>query len=103
MSSRRPRSRRRNKNRPSGKQQRAFWGDEEKLPTLGSSVRITSDPSAVVSSLGRIPLTGSETIAEHYFAAVLERSVMLGEALAAAGGLSDEADDASDGVDARQD
>lgn len=94
MSSRRPRGRRRNKARPSGKQQQAFWGDEEKLPKFGGTVRITKDPTAVVSSLGRVPLTGSETIAEHYFQAVLDRSVMLGSALAAAGGLDgDEADD----------
>ena len=90
MSSRRPRGRRRNKNRPSGKQQQAFWGDEEKLPDFGGSVRITSDPMAVVSSLGRVPLTGSETIAEHYFQAVLDRSVLLGTALAVAAGLSDD-------------
>lgn len=94
MSSRRPRGRRRNKNKPSGKQQQAFWGDAEKLPNFGGTVRITNDPNAVVSSLGRVPLTGSETIAEHYFQAVLDRSVMLGSALAAAGGLTeDDSDD----------
>ena len=49
----------------------------------------------MVTSLGRVPLSGSETIAEHYFEAVLERSVMLGSALAAAGGLV-EADDLTD-------
>jgi hypothetical protein len=95
VSSRRPRGRRRNKNKPSGKQQRAFWGDESKLPTSDGEVRITNDATAVVSSLGRVPLSGSETIAEHYFEAVLERSVMLGSALAAAGGLV-EADDLTD-------
>jgi len=96
MSSRRPRGRRRNnKGKPSGKQQRAFWGDEDKLPDFGGTVRITNDPTAVVSSLGRVPLTGSETIAEHYFQAVLDRSVGLGSALAAAGGLV-EADDLAD-------
>ena len=93
MSSRRPRSRRRNRaGRPSGKQQRSFWGDEAKLPEVGGTVRITSDPAAVISSLGRVPLSGSETIAEHYFQAVLERSVMLASALAAAGGLDEDAD-----------
>ncbi len=95
MSSRRPRGRRRNKNKPSGKQQRAFWGDEDKLPAFDGEVRITNDASAVVTSLGRVPLSGSETIAEHYFEAVLERSVMLGSALAAAGGLV-EVDDLTD-------
>jgi len=47
----------------------------------------------VVSSLGRVPLTGSETIAEHYFQAVLDRSVMLAGALAAAGGLDEDTSD----------
>jgi hypothetical protein len=95
MSGRRPRGRRRNRNKPSSKQQRAFWGDEEKLPNFGGTVRITNDATAVVASLGRVPLSGSETIAEHYFEAVLERSVGLGSALAAAGGLV-EADDLVD-------
>ena len=95
MSSRRPRNRRRNQGKSTTKQQKAFWGDEEKLPTLDDTVRITNDPTAVVSSLGRVPLSGSETIAEHYFAAVLDRSVILGSALAAAGGLV-EADELTD-------
>ena len=89
--SRRTRGRRR-KPKASSKQNRAFYGDDEKLPEFTSTLRITNDATAVVSSLGRIPLTGSETISEHYFQAVLERSVVLGSALAAAGGLI-EADD----------
>ena len=95
MSSRRPRNRRRNKGKSTTKQQKAFWGDEEKLPNFGGTVRITNDATAVVTSLGRVPLAGSEIIAEHYFEAVLERSVMLGSALAAAGGLV-EADELTD-------
>lgn len=85
--SRRARGRRRSKAKSSTKQQKAFWGEAEKLPEFTSTVQITRDASAVVRSLGRVPLTGSETIAEHYFQAVLDRSVMLGSALAAAGGM----------------
>jgi len=87
MSGRRNRGRRRKSPKNSGKQLKAFWGDEEKLPTLPTTAHVTTDSTAVVRSLGRIPLTGNETIAEHYLEAVLDRSVMLGTALAAAGGL----------------
>jgi hypothetical protein len=64
-----------------------FWGDPEALPPARQDVRITTDPSAIARSLGPPPLPGHETIAEHYFRAVYERSVMLAGALAAAGGL----------------
>jgi hypothetical protein len=64
-----------------------FWGDAAKLPSAEGSVRIASDPSAVVRSLGRPPLQGHETIAAHYFDAVYERAVTLASALAAAGNL----------------
>ncbi len=87
MSSRRGRSRRRKPSRPSNKQLKAFWGDEERLPDLPHTARIVSDASATVRSLGKVPLPGHETIADHYFEAVLERAVTLGTALAAAGGL----------------
>jgi hypothetical protein len=64
-----------------------FWGRPELLPTAAASARITSDPSAVVRSLGRAPLSGHHNAADHYFAAVYERSVSLASALAAAGGM----------------
>jgi hypothetical protein len=50
-------------------------------------VRITTDPAAVVRSLGRPPLSGHHNVAEHYFTAVYERAVTLASALAAAGDL----------------
>lgn len=77
-------NRRRGKGGPKGVD---FWGDPAKLPTAEGSVRIASDPSAVVRSLGRPPLQGHETIAAHYFEAVYERAVTLASALAAAGNL----------------
>jgi len=65
----------------------SFWGDPEKLPRDETNVRITTDPAAVVRSLGRPPLSGHFNVAEHYFTAVYDRSVSLASALAAAGNL----------------
>lgn len=61
------------------------------LPTEHPEIRITDAPAAVPRSLGRPPLPGHETIAEHYFGAVYERAVATASALAAAGGLVDPA------------
>ena len=66
----------------------AFWGDPKALPSVADvRVNITSNPVAVVKSLGRPPLSGQQNASEHYFAAVYERAVNLGAALAAAGDL----------------
>jgi hypothetical protein len=77
----------------SGKAQTArnagdFWGDVEKLPPV-DTVTLTTDPSAVVRSLGRPPLAGHEAVSEHYFRAVYEQAVMLAGVLATAGDLLD--------------
>ncbi len=67
---------------------RVFWGDAEQLAELGEKkATITTNPSAVVQSLGRPPLSGQQNAAEHYFIAVYERAVNLAAALAAAGNL----------------
>ncbi len=51
---------------------------------------------AVVRSLGRVPIPGQETAAEHWFSLVYERAAVLAGALAAAGGLAaDGSDEAS--------
>ena len=81
------------------KRQRSFWGDvaiaeREELP-----VRIAGDPAAVVRSLGSPPLSGHETVAEHYFDAVYERSVGLASALAAAANLLDDESDPTIGLE----
>lgn len=55
-------------------------------------VRPTDAPDALVRSLGVPPLPGHELPAEHYFAAVYERSVALATALASAAGLLDDTD-----------
>lgn len=64
-----------------------YWGDKDKLPDPTSDIRITTDPSAVVRSLGRPPLPGQEHASEAFFAAVYGRAVGLASALAAAGDL----------------
>ncbi len=65
-----------------------FWGDPAKLPSVADArVNITTNPVAVVKSLGRPPLSGQQNASEHYFTAVYERAVNLGAALAAAGDL----------------
>lgn len=67
-----------------------FWGDPAKLAehTPGQA-NVTAVPSAVVSSLGRPPLSGQQNAAEHYFVAVYDRAGNLAGALAAAGQLID--------------
>ena len=78
---------RRRKNNKKNVNPQEFWGNAELLPAAAESAQITSDPSAVVRSLGRAPLSGHHNAADHYFAAVYERSVSLASALAAAGGM----------------
>ncbi len=67
-----------------------FWGDPAKLAehTPGRAL-VTTEPSAVIGSLGRPPLSGQQHAAEHYFVAVYDRAVNLAGALAAAGQLID--------------
>ncbi len=83
------RSRRRRKGKGIGAKVDQFWGDPAALPIPPETVRITKDPAAVIRSIGRPPLSGHETISEHYFEAVCQRAVALASALAAAGELID--------------
>jgi hypothetical protein len=69
-----------------------FWGDPERLPDRIESLTHSPDVRAVLTSLGRPPLTGNETAAEHWFSMVYERAAFLAGALAAAGGLDEVAD-----------
>ena len=66
---------------------REFWGDPELLPDRIDGIKHSPDVRAVLTSLGRPPLTGNETPAEHWFSMVYERSAFLAGALAAAGDL----------------
>ncbi len=90
----------RNRSRKSKKkQQRSFWGEPVAFDREEPPVKIAEDPSAVVRSLGPPPLSGHETVAEHYFDAVYERAVGLASALAAAADLLDEDFDPTGGLE----
>ncbi len=78
---------RRRKNTKKAANPEEFWGRVDQLPEADRVAKITTDPSAVVRSLGRAPLSGHHNAAELYFAAVYERSVGLASALAAAGDM----------------
>ena len=71
-----------------------FWGNPELLPEHIAGIQHSPDVRAVLTSLGRPPLTGNETPAEHWFSMVYERAAFLAGALAAAGDLDDTADSA---------
>jgi len=83
----RKRRNRKRRNRSNARALAEFWGEPDALPEARDDIRITTDPSAVVRSLGRPPLPGQEQVAEAYFAAVYGRAVGLASALAAAGEL----------------
>ncbi len=70
-----------------------FWQGQAPLPEPSGRIRVTEDPAAVIRSLGPAPLSGRETIAEHYFEAVYQRAVAIASALAAAGDLVDDGQD----------
>lgn len=72
-----------------------FWGDPAALPEPLDAIGDVPDVKAVVRSLGRVPLTGQETAAEHWFSLVYERAAVLAGALAAAGGLDGDRSDAA--------
>ncbi len=82
--------RKRARNRKSrAKQNRAFWGDENRLPDPPTRAPITEVPASVINSLGRPPLPGYEQQAHHYFDAVTTRAVVIATAIAAAGEMVD--------------
>lgn len=70
-----------------------FWGDPELLPDPISAIRSVPDVKAVVQSLGRVPLSGQETAADHWFSLVYERAAVLAGALAAAGELEESSEE----------
>ncbi len=69
-----------------------FWGNPDLLPERIDGLQISPDVRAVLTSLGRPPLTGNETPAEHWFSMVYERAAFLAAALAAAGDLDEPTD-----------
>ncbi len=69
-----------------------FWGDAESLPDPIDHVHSSPDVSAMVSSLGRMPIPPHETAAEHSLKLVYQRAGILASALVKASGLEEDDD-----------
>lgn len=81
--------RKRSRGRRKGRSQTApadLWRSVPRLPPP-EPIRVVSDPTLLVRSLGEPPLPGQGAVAEHYFGAVLERSASVAVALAASADL----------------
>ncbi|MDH3752353.1 MAG: hypothetical protein OEU32_00670 [Acidimicrobiia bacterium] len=86
----------RRKGKSGGKQKitaRTYWGGHSGEVAEPPVIVPSIDPAAVVRSLGTPPLSGHDTAADAYFAAVYEKAVGLSIALAAAGDLLASDDD----------
>jgi hypothetical protein len=66
-----------------------FWGSatQPAEPLTPAPIRPTSDPAAVVRSLGPAPLAVDPAVVERHLTAVYEEAVRAATALAAANGL----------------
>jgi hypothetical protein len=69
-------------------------GGHDLAPTPVEPIRPTTDPAAVVRSLGAPPFSMDASVAERHLTAVYEEAVRAATALAAANGLLAKADDA---------
>lgn len=73
-----------------------LWRPVPQLPPP-EPITPVGDPTALLTSLGEVPLPGQGAVAGHYVAAVVERAAGLATALAAAAGLlTDQADSNAD-------
>ena len=88
-------NKKRNRNKAPKIDPAEFWGDPQQLPDTVGWVTSTPDVKAMVASLGRPPVPGHETAAEHWLSLVYERSAVLASALAAAGGIDEHGGDTS--------
>ena len=85
MSRRRRSGTRKGKGRAAGGAE--FWGHDPTGDDGVDDVAPATDPTAMVKSLGPVPLPGREHVAEHYFVTVYERASGLATALAVAADL----------------
>jgi len=86
MSARRGNKSTSRKSRGKNKPARDFWGPEDVEEISLEPVRPADHPTALVRSLGPLPLPNS-AVAEHYFEVVYDRAAQLAAALAASAGL----------------
>jgi hypothetical protein len=84
------RSRKRQGGRKQGSPATEFWGGAVK-PLQPEPVAAAEDPTALLRSLGAMPLA-AQAMADHYVAAVITRASSLATALAAAAGLLESSD-----------
>jgi hypothetical protein len=64
-----------------------FWGTSAEPVESAPTIRPTSDPAALVRSLGAPPLAVDSSVVERHLTAVYEEAVRAATALAAANGL----------------
>jgi len=64
-----------------------YWGDPTSLPVRTDYVLESTDPTAVIRSLGKAPIPGKNSAPELYFEVLYGRAAGLAQALAFAGGL----------------
>ena len=69
-----------------------FWGRPESVEAVTPQIRPTTDPAALVRSLGPPPLALEPTMVDRHLTAVYEEVVKAATALAAANGLLAEGD-----------
>ncbi|MFB0902468.1 MAG: hypothetical protein QMB08_01395 [Acidimicrobiales bacterium] len=87
-----PNNRKRKKNRKKPKLDPVkYWGDPTSLPIRSDYVLQSSDPTAVIRSLGKAPIPGKNSAPELYFEVLYNRATGLAQALAFAGGLNEDA------------
>jgi len=70
-----------------------FWGSQAEPSDATRSIRPTSDPAAVVRSLGPPPLAMDAAVVDRHLTAVYEEAVRAATALAAANGLLEDEED----------
>lgn len=76
-----------------------YWGDPTAMPVRDDYSLQSSDPTAVIRSLGKAPIPGKNSAPELYFELLYARAAGLAQALAFAGGLNEGADDEPIAVD----
>ena len=67
-----------------------YWGDASALPVRNDYALETTDPTAVIRSLGKAPIPGKNSAPELYFEVLYNRAAGLAQALAFAGGLNEQ-------------